>query len=657
MIIVTKTSDVMLKGILDQNNTFVSKIENIISALPLDPNNFSPAREVYVVTSDDIRNVKVKSMFLNALPTKHAATSVIFIDKVGKPIDGLDQTLLEAFLVKPKKDVIKQAFEDVIRNIENKKQVKPANVINKIEEFKPKVEPVVEDTEDQLFNPEDLVKVDVPEEQVEEAPKEDPTSLLSRIRMAENWASLNVVCQELNSSKILQELNAKNESYRQSEVHVVTLKENITAILSNPNYTVEEQLTKVRALLHDKMLIKTKTNLVQEQAIEETIMAVVDKAKEYVNAMSDEYTRDIVTAFASRAHTEAPNVRLATILEERSKLLLELTTMDVELKQLAERCKLVINTTNNEMADNSQATTGSPILDSQLKVRYGNIVPDNLVEIIDSLCKLGEDSSMEFGMLSEAITSVINKLYQLLTYYKEETEVLANTMRFLQANNVEDTVIASTIMKKARRIYAVEDSPISIVVPYLVSREQARNHNVLLIDFSGRPYLSTFGVKVQDIDTLLNTAEVIKEHFMAFGVSNTENLDMDYFNKRLEEYAHHYDVINIILPGVWVDFINTLADDSLSISYVVDSTPYSIAEFKDIIAQTHHDNVGRRVIITNYVGGSADMCKELGVLDDLRTQLSTIKPVINLNMCLLYNQDPYEVASIKDDCVEILERC
>ena len=51
------------------------------------------------------------------------------------------------------------------------------------------------------------------------------------------------------------------------------------------------------------------------------------------------------------------------------------------------------------------------------------------------------------------------------------------------------------------------------------------------------------------------------------------------------------------------------------------------------------------------------MCKELGVLDDLRTQLSTIKPVINLNMCLLYNQDPYEVASIKDDCVEILERC
>ena len=303
MIIVTKTSDVMLKGILDQNNTFVSKIENIISALPLDPNNFSPAREVYVVTSDDIRNVKVKSMFLNALPTKHAAASVIFIDKVGKPIDGLDQTLLEAFLVKPKKDVIKQAFEDVIRNIENKKQVKPANVINKIEEFKPKVEPVVEDTEDQLFNPEDLVKVDVSEEQVEEAPKEDPNTLLSRIRMAENWASLNVVCQELNSSKILQELNAKNESYRQSEIHVVTLKENITAILSNPNYTVEEQLTKVRALLHDKMLIKTKTNLVQEQAIEETIMAVVDKAKEYVTSMSDEYTRDIVTAFASRAHT------------------------------------------------------------------------------------------------------------------------------------------------------------------------------------------------------------------------------------------------------------------------------------------------------------------------------------------------------------------
>ena len=166
----------MLKGILDQNNTFVSKIENIISALPLDPNNFSPAREVYVVTSDDIRNVKVKSMFLNALPTKHAATSVIFIDKVGKPIDGLDQTLLEAFLVKPKKDVIKQAFEDVIRNIENKKQVKPANVINKIEEFKPKVEPVVEDTEDELFNPEDFVKVDVPEEQLEVAPKEDPSS-------------------------------------------------------------------------------------------------------------------------------------------------------------------------------------------------------------------------------------------------------------------------------------------------------------------------------------------------------------------------------------------------------------------------------------------------------------------------------------------------
>ena len=648
----------MLKGILDQNNTFVSKIENIISALPLDPNNFNPAREVYVVTSDDIRNVKVKSMFLNVLPTKHAATSVIFIDKVGKPIDGLDQTYLEAFLVKPKKEVIKQAFEEVVQNIENKKQVKTTNVIQNIEEFKPKVEVATEDKPADLFNPDDLVKVDVPEEQVEEeAPKEDPTSLLSRIRMAENWASLNVVCQELNSSKILQELNAKNETYRQSEVHLVTLRENITAILSNPNYSAEEQLTKVRALLHDKMLIKTKTNLVQEQAIEETIMAVVDKAKEYITAMSDEYTRDIITAFASKAHTDAPNVRLSTILEERSKLLLELTTMDVELKQLAERCKLAINTTNDEMAENSKATTGSPILDSQLKVRYGNIVPDNLVEIIDSLCKLGEDSSTEFGKLSESITSVINKLYQLLTYYKEETEVLANTIRFLQANNVEDTVIASTIMKKARRIYAVEDSPMSIVVPYMVSREQARNHNVLLIDFSGRPYLSTFGVKVQDIDTLLNTAEVIKEHFTVFGVSDLGSIDMDYFNKRIEEYAHHYEIINLIVPGVWVDFINSIADESLSISYVVDSTPYSISDFKDIITQTHHENVGRRVIITNYVGDSADICKELGVLDDLRTQLSTIKPVVNLNMCLLHNQDPYVVDSIKNDCVEILDKC
>lgn len=657
MIVVTKTSDVMLKGVLDPNNTFVSKIENIISALPLDPNNFNPAREVYVVTSDDIRNVKLKKMFIDALPTKHQATSIIFIDKVGRPIDGLDLTYLETFLSKPKKDTLKQAFEDVIRDIENKKQVKTTNVVSKIEDFKPVVGNSEEENQEELFNPEDLIKVDVPEEQVDEAPKQDPTTLLSRIRMAENWASLNVVCQELNSSKILQELNAKNESYRQSEVHIVTLKENITAILSNPAYTVEEQLTKIRALLHDKMLIKTKTNLVQEQAIEETIMAVVDKARSYITSMTDDFNRDIITAFASKAHTEAPNVRLATILEERSKLLLELTTMDVELKQLAERCRLTINTTNDDMAENSQATTGSPILDSQLKVRYGNIVPENLVEIIDSLCKLGEDSSTEFGKLSEAITSTINKLYQLLTYYKEETETLANTMRFLQANKVEDTVIASTIMKKARRIYAVEDSPMSLTVPYMISKEQSRTHNVMLIDFTGRPYYETFGIKVNDIDQMLNTADVIKEHFIVFGVPASTELNVEYFAKRLEEYAHHYEIINLVIPAVWKDFINEYADESLSISYVVDSNPYSIDTFTDVIANTHHENVGRRVILTNYIEDSASICQKLGVLDDLRTQLSAIKPITNLNVCLLHRQDPYEVASIRDDCREILDKC
>lgn len=655
MIVATKSGDVYLKGVVKPDKLLISRPESIGTSIRVDPAVEQPSKEAYVLTSDDLRNPKVRKEFLSNLAQKHPDSRVVFISRTNKTTPDIDPNAFDAFLSKPTTDAVREVLKQFAEDASSKAKFSARDMNAPIPEYKP-AEPQEETTQEEEPVEEPVEEVDVPVPvPVVEEPKstaEDDNYLLQRIRNAEHWAALNTVVSEVSAARIVQEVAAANAAFRQSEAYVTALSENITAIMANPSYSTQEKLTKVHSVLCDRAYVRSKTNSITEQAVENIIRAITEKATEFVSSYTDSIDESVIKAMACYEAREAPNSRLATIVENRAKVLLELNTMDLEIRGLYNICQKTLNDTVDNITSDSSPTTGSPILDSQVQNRAGVIVPEGLLDCLDLLFKGGSEMSEDFNKMSELVQSTIRKLYALLTKYQEENEVLSETIRYMQANNVEDTVVANTILKKTQRLFVYNDDYDSAAIAYMVARDESRkNDNVLLLDVSGTDFFHSSGISAVSYSKFMDN-EYLNNKFMVvstFGDDSVPTFTGDYIlrmSSRLLTYSKHYSRVYIMASADQMELINAIKSEVLSISYFVDCLPKNIKKMAGVIAASSVPNTAERVVLVNYVGDSVRICTDLGIIDRYDVQMFNYPPIKELRVCLLNNTDPYDVDSI-----------
>lgn len=667
MVVATKSVDSLLRGIVSPDKLMISRLDSISKAIQLDPNISEPKKEMFVVSTDDVKNIKVRKEFMDSVESKHPECLVMFVSKNGRVTPDIDTNLFDSFLSKPKKDDIRNAFIQLIEASEQRAQASSTTSVDTPEEYSEEAPAAVETKPEYNDGWDDTpaVSLKVEEAPAPKAPVKESTDidLVDRIRRTESWAGITSVVSEVNAANILREVSEANMTFKQSEAHIAALQENINAIMCNPEYDTSTRLSKVHSILCDKAYIKSKTNSIIEQNVEAIINVIVEKAKEVVEAKTQEMDEKIINALKYHQSEEAPNVRLATIIENRAKVLLDLQTLDLELKGIASRCTDTINDTVSDIISESTTSTGSPILDSKMKSRFGDIAPDNLLVVLDNLFMSGKNVSDEFGDMSAAVNSTIRKLYALLSYYKEETEVLGETIRFMKANNVEDTVVANTIMKKSSRLYIHNGDFDSTAITYMISKYQSRkNDNVLLLDLTGSPVFDMFGVKTTAYSSMMNM-EHFQNKFLVVstyddtGISVSTEDDMQRLSARLLHYAKHYSKINIMCTSDQKHVIDSFKSDVISITYMVDCYPTTIKTMSKCIEDSHMDNTATRVVLVNCVSDSSRVCNDLGIMERFDIQLSTCRPVPEIRYCSLHKQDPFDVDSIVDDIGGVLRTC
>lgn len=670
MIVATKTVDSLLRGVISPDALQISRIDSVIESMQLDPNISGDKKEMYVISNDDIKNPKVRKEFELAVRNKHPQSLIMYLNKNGRIIKGIEPEMFEAYLVKPKREEVKAKFFDLVAEAEAKAKFTVDDDIGTPEEFNIEDTTITkiteEDSNKKVVKEEDeVISLKYVEEEVATAIDDEVTepSLLQRIKDAENWASITEIAKEVTASRILQEITEANASFKQSENYVTSLNENITAIIANPEYDTTTRLSKVRAILHDRAHLKAKNNSVVEQSVEEMIKAIIDVARVEVEAKTTELDETILMAFRKKNTEGAPNVRLATIIEQRANTLIELHALDLEIKGIASQCNGTINDTVDRVVTDSTVSTDSPILDSQMTARFGTIVPENTVEVLESLFRIGQESSEEFGKMSEAVNSTVRKLYQLLALYQEENEVLHDTIRYLKANKVEDTVLAETILKKTSRLFINNGDFDSIGMAYIISKHNSRkNNNVLLLDLTKTNVINLFGVETHKYSEfmerdMLEDKLLIVSDYDDPGVSLTTPEDCQRLSTRILHYAKHYSMINIMCTPEQQAILDNFKDEVLSMTYLVDCYKPTIKTMAKVIEETKVSNTANRIILMNYISDSAKICKELNVMDRLEIQLSTCKVIPSIRYCSLHNQDPYDVESIIEDCRDVLKVC
>ena len=658
MIIATSKSDTMLRKALGKGQTSVIAIAKMIEQFALDPTITEPKRDAYIVTNEDISATHIKQKFEQALLTKHPAVKVIFINKTAKPIYANGLQGLDAILQKPKSQDIAQAISALVSNTVMQDAIEPVatHVPTHIPTYQPTPEPEpIPAVEEPVHTPE-------PEPVVEELVIEEPIApvvpevpvvqdkesmLVERVKNAGSVADVSILMRELSAATLIKDLIDTNSTYSGIEEKLKSLNEAIFTILNDKTIrTLDEKLSKVHALLHDKAFFSSKGNTLIEQRLEEVIDTICTRVNDLLQARLSEIDTAINRSLELK-NVEDYTPRLAGLNSERTNLIIELQTLEFELQDIYRMTDNLSVDVAGYIAQNAKDLTGSELVNAQIEARGTTILTADTVNTIRAILDTPVNKTPQ--AFKEMKMRIINERKLLSKLFDLDQEIISAqqaVINYLKSKNIEDTVVAETLLKKSLRVFVGPEGCGRTIVPYLLSRYKSKqNANVLCLDLTGTAKYAEYGIQYTHIDTYLT--ELNQKPFMlvAGAIDNTVEAAQKIVTTLLKA-ADYYRVINVVLSPEQRELLETIAQDILCVNYMVDTNPANIKMMRDIIGRSRFENVARRVIINKCDIPVKSIITKLGLYDSLDFQICTIENIPTISEASLSGFNPYGISKV-----------
>ena len=667
MILATSRSDVMLKKSLGKGQTITTTLERMCEQFKLDPTTATPVRDAYVITNEDISSTKTKTLFEQSLATKHPATKIIFINKSSKPIYQNGLAGIDAILQKPKPQHISQTISAVISADTISEEInRDPNTIGEIPVYNPenvhKSEPITE-----------IVQPDIKEEEVEKeeltldpAPEfkdvpvteimQEGSNIVKRIKSAGSVADVSIIAREIQATTLIKDLVESNSTYAGIEEKLKSLNDIIMNILSDVRIkSLDERLSKIRAILHDKAFFASKGDTLIEQRLEEVIDAICSQTSALLQTRLDE----IDTAIRRSRECKdmgTNNTRLSGLNEIRANLTLELRTLETEIADIFRSTDRLIISTATKLSEASDKITDNEMINTQLKARESYIISDETHTAVRAALELASDKvPEEFKVLKLKVVSMTKLLSKLCDVDNEIIAAQQVLINFLKSKNVEDSVIVEGLLKKALRVYIGSEGTGTTIIPYLLSRYKSRqNANVLIVDLTGFEKYKDYGIQYTNIDSYL--AEMNQKEFMLVAGSIDNSIEAaQRIVTTLIKAADYYRIINVVLTPQQRELYETIAQDVLSVNFITDTNVKNINEMREVIERSSFPNVGRRVIINKCDVPVRPIITKLGLDDQIDFQLCTIRTIPVLVDASLNCYNPYGISSVDLEMEEVLK--
>lgn len=665
MIIATSKADAMLKRSLGRGQVTTTTLQRMCEQFKIDPTTATPVRDAYVVTNEDISAARAKTLFEQSLATKHPATKVIFINKSAKPIYANGMVGIDVIMQKPKTADITQAISAVIASGTVDIAVQPTidtynqpipEYTNPVEET-PVVpdfvqpEPVEEPVAEPLYVPEPEPEPQVPVAEV----MQQESSLVNRIKHASTVADVSILAREIDATTLIKDLVESNSTYAGIEEKLKSLNDTIFAIMSDVRISsLDEKLSKIHAVMHDKAFFNAKGDTLIEQRLEEVIDAICTQTSSLLQSRLDEIDTAIKRAQECK-DMENNSARLAGLNELRANIIIELKTLEIEIETIYKSCDNIIISSATKIAETNDNITGNEMINSQLKARGSYVVSDGSFTAMVSALELSEQIPDLFKSMKLNIIKMTKLLHKLFDLDQEVIAAQQALINFLKAHNVEDSVVAQGVLKKALRVYVGAEGTGKTIIPYLISRYKSRqNANVLLLDLTGTNKYADYGIQYTDVDTYL--AELNQKEFMlvAGNIDNTVAAAQRIVTTLLHA-ADYYRVINVVLNPEQQELFQTIAEDVLSVNFITDTSSKNITAMRSIIEKCTIRNVGRRVIINKCDVPVRSIVTKLGLDDQIDFQLCTVKTLPTIIDAGINGYNPYGVSSVDLEMEEVIK--
>lgn len=667
MIICTQKSSSIMTRALGRNQSSVIAIEKMLDQFSIDPSITSPKRDAYIVTDEDIRATKVKKKFEEVIQTKHPATKIVFINKGKKPIYPEGLAGVDVFVNDAKIPNVAAAISSVIQGNQIEEVVEEAIVgTSTIDNFDPRtVAPESYFTEQPVEETPYVPQVElvVPEPEPEPEPAVEETqevvtrgSIAERIAATRSVNEASSIMREITATQLIKDLYDSNSTYAGIEEKLKGVNDMIQLVLNDPNISsLDEKLSKVRALTHDKAFFSSKGDTLIEQRMEE----IIDLLCSHVGSLLDSRLAEIdfaIKQIREQKEVDTGNARLGGLNEERVNLILELRTLESEIQVLFKQCDTLIKETAANIAERSNDLTGSELYDSHMRSRGTTIISDETKAAIYSAIHISTTTVPEaFKEMKLKVVSMITLLGKLFELDAEIIAAQQQLINYMQANKVEDTVVAETLLKKSLRVYLGYEGSGRTILPYLLSAYKSRqNANVLLLDLTGQGKWDNYGIPTIDIEDYLS-AQHQKEFCVVAGhIENTIN-NAQRIVVSLLKAADYYRVINVVMRPDQRELFETIASDVLSVNYITDTNPQTLDKMKSLIETTKVRNVARRVIVNKCQVPIRPIITRLGLDDSVEFQACVFPSLEAITDASLNKYNPFGITAVTTHMEELIK--
>lgn len=661
MVICTKSCDSLVKVALREQHGSLSvqRFVDILGLLQVDPNLQEQSIEAFVISSADVKSSRMATMFEQACAVKHPNAYLIYIDKERKAnkyssgFNGIDKVLS-----KPKAPDVAKAIYSVASQLSEKPKVESARI--KVEELDPTEDEVSFDDITESYNEpvedeldifaeldsakEEPAELSIPTqepEEVEEVSEED-NQLAKRLRSAKEIVDVTQVMREVTAETVLSNLAKENAQYNILEDKLKELSANIYAVMQDNTIPFNERVSKARSLGYDKRYFNIQSNTLVERYVLDIIDALTGTMETAVNDLCARIEEQIT--HAAQYNGDQMNFgRLSGIDEKRGRIIIELRTCEHEIREIAVKIADVCNEIATERNITLRELTGNDMLDNAIKSRNGATLISG--DIFKSMISVISSSKQYVEFSQELILKLSVLVDQYNALMKADKEMLAaqqEVVKFLHQHNVEDSVIANTLLKKSLRVYIGDSGVGRSILTYLISERKSRqNYNVLYIDLTGENQLHRYGINTITLDDYIERRTEMP--FTVVTGKCRDNMHAQELNAILTRAADYYRVINVVISTEQQDIYDILCRDVLSVNLITNTKYRNMENIKALSKELNYENVAKRIIVNDCSIRSGDVIEYFDLLNDLSTQVLTMPHIDQIEVASFRAFNPHNL--------------
>lgn len=674
MIQCTTSASPMLRKVFNKDEISTSAIPAMAKQICIDPETTSQKIDAYILTAEDLKFPKVANVFYDALRSKHPKSKIIIIQTKKKSTLPVDENGgipgVDVILIMPKPNQIQEVISEIInRDTVSKVAYETANVYNNDvhvdnTQFTPQPE-----FQEEVAAPApeinvEATPVDIPtpppveEVKPEPAPVNKESELVQRIKEAGSILETSQISREIKATTLVKELIEENKTYADIEDKIAMLNIQIHDIMNDPNIpSIEEKLTKVRALTQDRSAWSSKTDSILEQRLEEIISAITTTTAKHVEARLAEID-NAIEHIHKQEQIANQNTRLGGLTEERSNVILELRTLEAEVNRIYKSCDELTTDTVMKISKDNGNSTGSEFVDMHLRARGSNIISEESLTAIRAAIEMSATETPEqFKALKRSVIEMQKKLVQLYDLDAETIAAYQATIDYMKMNRIEDSVVAETLLKKSLRMFIGNEGNGRSIIPYLLSYYKSKqNANVLLFDITGQGKYSDYGITTISIDDYINNP-IQSEFVVVSGDAMDTAETAERLLKTLIKSADYYRVINIVARPDQRGIINAIAPDILCINFITSSAKAELANTREYFKEFTFENVAKRLLINKCDVETAPIIKFMGLEDSLDYAINTIPTIKEITDASLKCYNPYGCSNVALLIQETLKYC